>query len=139
MKVPDIKVTPPGPKAREIIERDKRFLATTTKTSPIAIRRGQGSVVEDVDGNVYIDFTSGISVLNVGHGHPKVVEAVRKQAGEFFHFAGTDFYYDVQTRLAERLAAIAPGTKSKKVFLANSGTEAHEAAIKIARYNTKRG
>ena len=139
MKVPDIKVTPPGPKAREIIERDKRFLATTTKTSPIVIRRGQGSVVEDVDGNVYIDFTSGISVLNVGHGHPKVVEAVRKQAGEFFHFAGTDFYYDVQTRLAERLAAMTPGTKSKKVFLTNSGTEANEAAIKIARWSTKKG
>src|SRR3970040_1550377 len=93
VKVPDIKVTPPGPKARELLERDKRCPATTTKTSPIVIRRGQGSVVEDVDGNVYIDFTSGISVLNVAHGHPKVVEAVRKQAGGFFQFAGTDFYY----------------------------------------------
>ena len=138
LKVPDIKVTPPGPKARAIIDRDKRFIATTTKTSPIVIKRGEGSVVEDVDGNTYIDFTSGVAVLNVGFGHPKVVEAVRKQAGEFFHFAGTDFYYDAQARLAEKLAEIAPGDRPKKVFLANSGTEANEAALKLARFNTRR-
>ncbi|HEY5605746.1 MAG TPA: aminotransferase class III-fold pyridoxal phosphate-dependent enzyme, partial [Thermoplasmata archaeon] len=102
------------------------------------IKRGEGSVVEDVDGNTYIDFTSGVAVLNVGFGHPKVVEAVRKQAGEFFHFAGTDFYYDAQARLAEKLAEIAPGDRPKKVFLANSGTEANEAALKLARFNTRR-
>ena len=139
MKVPSIKVRPPGPKARDVIERDGRFLATSTKTSPIVAKRAQGSVVEDVDGNTYIDFSCGIAVVNVGHNHPKVVDAVRKQVGELTHFAGTDFYYDIQTRLAERLAKLAPGKAAKKVFLANSGTEANEAAIKIAKWSTKKG
>ena len=139
MKVPSIKVRPPGPKARDVIERDGRFLATSTKTSPIVAKRAQGSVIEDVDGNTYIDFSCGIAVVNIGHSHPRVVEAVRKQVGEFTHFAGTDFYYDIQTRLAERLAKLAPGKDAKKVFFANSGTEANEAAIKIARWSTKRG
>ncbi len=138
MKVPDIKVTPPGPKAREVIERDKKYMATTTKSAPIVIRRGQGSVVEDVDGNILIDFASGISVLNVGLSHPKVVEAVRKQAGEFMHFAGTDYYYDVQTQLAKKLAEITPGKHPKKTFFGNSGAEGNEAAIKIAKYYKKR-
>jgi 4-aminobutyrate aminotransferase len=139
VKVPAIKITPPGPKAREVIERDGRFLATSTKTSPIVAKRALGSVIEDVDGNTYIDFSCGIAVVNIGHSHPKVVEAVRKQVGEFTHFAGTDFYYDIQTRLAERLAKLVPGKSPKKVFFANSGTEANEAAIKIAKWNTKRG
>ncbi len=139
LKVPDIKVTPPGPKAREVIERDKTYLATSTKTSPVVARRASGSVVEDVDGNTYIDFSCGISVVNVGYSHPKVVEAVRKQAGEFFHFAGTDFYYDIQVRLAEKLGSLAPGKHPKKVFFTNSGAEAVEAAIKISKWNTKRG
>lgn len=139
MKVPNIRVTPPGPRAREIIERDREYLATTTKVSPIVARRAQGSTVEDVDGNVYIDFTCGVSVLNVGHGHPKVLDAVRRQLDELVHFAGTDFYYDVQTRLAEVLGRIAPGKFRKKVFFANSGTEANEAALKVARWSTKKG
>jgi 4-aminobutyrate aminotransferase len=139
VKVPAIKITPPGPKARDVIERDGRFLATSTKTSPIVAKRAQGSVIEDVDGNTYIDFSCGIAVVNIGHSHPRVVEAVRKQVGEFTHFAGTDFYYDIQTRLAERLAKLAPGKRPKKVFFANSGTEANEAAIKIAKWSTRRG
>lgn len=138
MKVPDIKVTPPGPKARAIIERDRQFLATTTKAAPVVVKRASGSIVEDVDGNVLIDFASGISVLNVGSAHPKVVEAIRRQAGEFTHFAGTDFYYDIQTQLAERLAKGTPGKHRKKVFLSNSGTEANEAALKIAKHGTKK-
>lgn len=138
MRVPDIKVTPPGPKARAIIERDRQFLATTTKAAPVVVKRASGSIVEDVDGNVLIDFASGISVLNVGSAHPKVVEAIRRQAGEFTHFAGTDFYYDVQTELAERLAKGTPGKHRKKVFLSNSGTEANEGALKIAKHGTKK-
>lgn len=138
MKVPDIKITPPGPKAREIIERDRTYLATTTKSAPIVVKRAHGSIVEDVDGNLLIDFSSGISVLNIGHTHPKVVEAISKQAGEFTHFAGTDFYYDVQARLGERLARLVPGKHRKKTFFANSGTEANEAAIKVAKTHTKR-
>ncbi|TLZ73053.1 MAG: acetyl ornithine aminotransferase family protein [Methanobacteriota archaeon] len=138
MRVPDIKVTPPGPKAREIIERDRASIATTTKTAPIVVKRAHGSIVEDVDGNLLIDFASGISVLNVGHTHPKVVDAISKQASEFTHFAGTDFYYDVQARLAERLGAITPGKHRKKVFFGNSGAEANEAAIKVAKSHKKR-
>jgi len=138
MKVPDIKVTPPGPKAREIVERDKTYIATTTKTAPVVAKRAAGSIVEDVDGNLLIDFATGISVLNIGASHPKVVEAITKQAKDFTHFAGTDYYYDVQTRLAERLGKITPGRYPKKVFFTNSGAEANEAAIKIAKYNTKK-
>jgi len=138
VKVPDIKVTPPGPKARAIIERDHSYVATTTKSAPIVIKRASGSIVEDVDGNLLIDFASGISVLNVGHAHPKVVEAISKQAKEFTHFAGTDFYYEIQTTLAERLGAITPGSHKKKVFFSNSGAEANEAAIKVAKIHTKK-
>ena len=137
-KVPSITVAPPGPKARAVLVRDERWIATTTKTSPLVVKRAEGSVIEDVDGNTYIDFTCGVSVLNVGHGHPRVTAAIKEQVDVFTHYAGTDFYYDIQTRLAERLAKLAPGRRPKKVFFANSGTEANEAALKIARYNTKR-
>ena len=103
MTVPNIKVSPPGPRARKILARDAKWIATSTKTSPLVVERASGSTVTDVDGNVYIDFTCGVSVTNVGHAHPKVTEAIREQSERFTHFAGTDFYYDVQTRLAERL------------------------------------
>ncbi len=135
LKAPIIRTTPPGPKAREIVARDSKYIATTTKTSPIVAKRAEGALVEDVDGNVFIDFGSGISVVNLGHCHPLVVEAVKRQASELMHFSGTDFYYDIQTRLAQELDAIAPGEFDHKVFFANSGTEAIEAAIKIARFN----
>ena len=138
MKVPDIKVTPPGPKAQEIVKRDQTFMATTTKTAPVVAARAEGSLVWDVDGNVLIDFATGISVVNIGHSHPKVVQAVSEQAKKFTHFAGTDYYYDIQTRLAEKLGQITPGKHKKKVFFANSGAESNEAALKIAKYNTKK-
>ncbi|MEE9151469.1 MAG: acetyl ornithine aminotransferase family protein [Thermoplasmata archaeon] len=131
-----IKISPPGPKARKIISEDKKFIATVTKTSPIAAKRAKGAIVEDVDGNIYLDFTSGVSVVNTGHCHPKIVEAVRRQAGELMHFAGTDFYYDVQNRLAETLVKITPGKFDKKVFFTNSGTESNECAIKLAKWST---
>jgi len=136
--VPSIKVPPPGPRAKKILARDEKWLATSTKTSPLVVERASGSTVTDVDGNVYIDFTCGVSVTNVGHAHPAVTKAIREQTEKFTHFAGTDFYYDVQTRLAERLAALAPGDFRKKVFFSNSGTEAMEAAIKVARWSTER-
>src|SRR2546422_4269404 len=135
-KVPDIKVPPPGPKARKILARDARWIATTTKASPLVVKRASGSVVEDVDGNLFIDFTCGVSVTNVGHANPRVNAAIKAQVDAFTHFAGTDFYYDIQTRLAERLARLAPGKGAKKVFFGNSGTEANEAAIKIARHHS---
>jgi len=138
LKGPDIRTTPPGLKAQDIIDGDDRFLMTTTKTSPVVAFRGQGVMIEDVDGNVYIDFTSGIGVTNTGHCHPRVVEAIREQAGRLHHFAGTDFYYDAQVSLARKLVEIAPGDHDKKVFFTNSGTESVEAAIKITRWHTQR-
>ncbi len=135
MKAPHIKITPPGPKAREIIQRDDRFLATSTKTSPLVVRKAKGAVVEDVDGNLYIDFTSGVSVTNLGHVNEDVLEAVEAQLKDFWHFAGTDFYYDIQVEAAELLARLTPGDHAKKVFFTNSGTESIEAAIKLARWN----
>jgi 4-aminobutyrate aminotransferase len=137
-KVPDVKIEPPGPAAREIIAKDDSYVATTTKSLPIVARRARGLAVEDVDGNMFLDFSSGISVLNVGHCHPRIVEAVKKQSAELMHFAGTDFYYDIQASLAQRLSEVTPGTYEKKTFFSNSGTESIEAAIKVARWSTRR-
>ena len=137
-KVPDIKIEPPGPAAREIIVKDDSYVATTTKSLQIVAKRARGLDVEDVDGNMFLDFSSGISVLNVGHCHPRIVEAVKRQSGELMHFAGTDFYYDIQASLAQRLSEVTPGTYEKKTFFSNSGTESVEAAIKIARWSTRR-
>jgi 4-aminobutyrate aminotransferase len=128
----------PGPEGRRIIERDEAYVATTTKTAPVVARRARGTVVEGVDGNVYLDFCSGIGVLNTGHSHPRVVAAVQRQAAELVHFAGTDFYYAIQADLAKRLAKAVPGSDARKVFFTNSGTEANEAAIKVVRWATKR-
>lgn len=133
-----IRVAPPGPRGKKIVERDTRIMATATKAAPIAAVRGRGVVVEDADGNTYLDFTSGAGVINTGHCHPKVVEAIRRQAGELIHFAGTDYYYDVQARLAEKLTTITPGRFEKRVFFTNSGTESVEAALKLTRWSTGR-
>ncbi len=128
----------PGPNAKRIIERDRRYLMTNTKTGPIVAASGQGVWVTDVDGNRLLDFASGVAVNAVGYAHPEVVRAVREQVGRLSHFAGSDFYYESQTVLAERLAKIAPGNFAKKVFFTNSGTESAEAALKIARWHRQR-
>ncbi len=131
--------TRPGPKAQEIIARDSAIMTgAITPRYPFVIERGQGSRVWDVDGNEYIDFAAGIAVTSTGHSHPKVVEAITEQAKKFIHIAGTDYYYDVQVKLAEKLAEIAPFDEPAKVFLTNSGTEAVEGAIKVARWYTGR-
>ncbi len=135
---PSIKVPIPGPNAKKIIEKDHRYVATTTKTSPVAGRRGMGCVVEDVDDNLILDFTSGIGVANLGHGYPEVVQAVQEQMAQMVHFAGTDFYYEAQAELARRLAAATPGDEEKKVFFTQSGTESTEAALKVAKWSTGR-
>ena len=95
-------------------------------------------MVEDVDGNRYLDFTAGIAVVATGHAHPKIVRAIRRQAGQFIHMSGTDFYYPAQIALAEKIGSIAPVRKPARTFFSNSGTEAMEAAFKLARYRTKR-
>jgi 4-aminobutyrate aminotransferase len=128
----------PGPKAQEVIERDRRFLMTSTKTAPIVAESGDGVWITDVDGNRLLDFSSGVGVAATGYAHPAVVRAVRDQVGRLSHFAGTDYYYDVQVRLAERITKFIPGAFPKKVFFTNSGTESAEAALKIARWQRQR-
>lgn len=137
-EIPSVKVKPPGPKAKRIIEEDGRYLATSTKAAPLAVERAKGTVVWDVDGNTYLDFASGVAVLNLGHSHPAVIKAISEQAKRFSHFAGTDYYYEVQARLASRLCGIAPGGCDKKIFFSNSGAESIEAAMKVARWSTQR-
>jgi 4-aminobutyrate aminotransferase len=123
----------PGARARRIIEMESRYMATSTKTAPIAVRSAKGSVVTDVDGNTFLDFASGVAVMNVGHSHPKVVRAVQEQAELVFHFAATDYYFQQQAELARRLARTMPGGAGK-VFFSNSGAESVEAAFKAARH-----
>jgi 4-aminobutyrate aminotransferase len=135
---PTVRVPLPGPNAQKIVERDGRALITTTKTAPAVAREAHGVWVTDVDGNTLLDFTSGVGVVNCGYSHPKITKAIQEQAGKLVHFAGTDFYYDSQVELAERLAHATPGAFAKKVFYSNSGTESNEAAIKIAKYATER-
>jgi 4-aminobutyrate aminotransferase len=139
MKIPNIKVKPPGPKAQELIRRDERYTAPAYgRVYPLAVKEGRGMAIEDVDGNLYLDFTAGIAVASTGHSHPKVVAAIEQQARRFLHYCGSDFYYEPMAQLAEKLAALAPGKSEKKVFFTNSGTESVEAAIKLARYETRR-
>jgi 4-aminobutyrate aminotransferase len=139
MTLPDIKTPLPGPKAKAIIERDRAVVTPSyTRGYPFVMARGSGAVVEDVDGNVFLDCTAGIAVAATGHSHPDVVRAVSEQAQRFLHMSGTDFYYEPQVTLAEQLAALAPIDGGVRLFFGNSGTEAIEAAIKLARYATRR-
>jgi 4-aminobutyrate aminotransferase len=136
---PCIVVPPPGPKARAIIDRDAAWTSTSyIKEYPLVVARGQGAMVEDVDGNRYLDFMAGIAVASTGYGHPGVVAAVKDAAERFLHICGTDFYYESMAAMSERLARVAPGASKKRVFLSNSGTEAVEGAIKLARHTTRR-
>jgi 4-aminobutyrate aminotransferase len=139
MTGPSLKTALPGPKAQAIIERDAKVVSPSyTRDYPLVIARGEGAFVEDVDGNVFLDCTAGIAVTSTGHSHPDVVAAIVEQAGKFLHMSGTDFYYELQARLGEELSAIAPMPGPHRTFFGNSGTEAIEAAIKLARYHTKR-
>ncbi|HEY9014656.1 MAG TPA: aminotransferase class III-fold pyridoxal phosphate-dependent enzyme, partial [Gemmatimonadales bacterium] len=136
---PRIVVPPPGPKAREVVARDAEWTSTCyIKEYPLVVSRGSGVMVEDVDGNRYLDFMAGIAVSSTGYGHPQVVSAVKTAADRFLHICGSDFYYEGMAALCERLARLAPGSSKKRVFLTNSGTEATEAAIKLARHATRR-
>ena len=129
----------PGPNATAVLKKDKEYISPSyTRSYPLVIERGEGLAVTDIDGNTFLDFTSGIAVCNTGHSHPKVVAAIIEQAKKFMHMSGTDFYYSVQSELAEKLAQLSPGEKPRKVFYSNSGAEAIEAALKLVRYHTKR-
>ncbi|MDX1623671.1 MAG: acetyl ornithine aminotransferase family protein [Gemmatimonadota bacterium] len=138
-EAPDLKVAPPGEKARSWIERDERTISPSyTRAYGSVIERGSGTTVWDVDGNAFIDLSAGIAVCASGHCHPDVVAAVREQAGRLIHMSGTDFYYPNQIVLAEKLASLFPGVGEGKVFFGNSGAEAVEAGMKLARYHTGR-
>lgn len=129
----------PGPLGRDVIATDERVTSPSyTRVYPLAVAKGEGVVVEDVDGNRFLDFNAGIAVCATGHCHPRVVEAIREQAGKLLHYSGTDFYYAPQRDLAVKLAEIAPGEEPKRVFFTNSGAEAVEAAFKLARHHTGR-
>src|SRR5215472_17150110 len=136
---PRIRTKLPGPKAQKILQGDTQYISPSyTRSYPLVAKSGRGVIVEDVDGNEFLDFSSGIAVVSTGHCHPEVVAAIQKQAAELIHMSGTDFYYENMITLAERLQRIAPMSGPVRVYYGNSGTEAIEAAIKLARYHTKR-
>jgi 4-aminobutyrate aminotransferase len=137
--VPHLKTPLPGPRAQALLQRDEQFMSPSyTRIYPLVCERGSGAVIEDVDGNLFLDFTAGIAVTATGHCHPEVVAAIQDQAGKLLHMSGTDFYYQPQIDLAQRLAEVAPGVSPKRVFFTNSGAEALEAGLKLARWHTGR-
>ena len=137
--LPKIMTELPGPEAKKVLEKDRRFISQSyTRVYPLVVKRAKGMWVEDVDSNRFLDFTSGIAVCNTGHCHPKIVAAIHRQAEQLIHMSGTDFYYAAQSNLAEKLSQITSGSEKKRVFFGNSGAEAIEAALKLARYHTKR-
>jgi 4-aminobutyrate aminotransferase len=137
--LPHLVTALPGPKAAAIIARDSAVISPSyTRQYPLVIERGEGAMVEDVDGNQFLDFAAGIAVVATGHSHPRVVSAIQKQAAKFLHMSGTDFYYEIMVSLAEKLARLTPGNIARRVYFGNSGTEAIEAAIKLARFHTGR-
>jgi len=136
---PKIIVTPPGPKARELVKKDENVISPSYgRFYPLVVESGRGCIVRDVDGNEYIDFNSGLVCLSVGHSHPKVVAAIKNQCDRFLHYSNTDFFYAEVINLAEKLAEITPGNFDKKVYFGNSGAEAVEAAVKLAKWHTRK-
>jgi 4-aminobutyrate aminotransferase len=136
---PNIRTKLPGPNAQKILKGDAQYISPSyTRSYPLVAKKGHGSIIEDVDGNEFLDFSSGIAVCSTGHCHPEVVAAIQKQAAELIHMSGTDFYYENMVTLGERLAKTAPMSGPVRVYYGNSGTEAIEAAMKLARYHTKR-
>jgi 4-aminobutyrate aminotransferase len=139
LNLPRLVTSLPGPKARLLVERDHAILSPSyTRDYPLVAKKGFGAMIEDVDGNRFLDFAAGIAVVSTGHCHPKVVRAIQTQAAELIHMSGTDFYYPSLVELAQKLSSITPGAEAKRVYFGNSGAEGTEAAIKLARYHTKR-
>jgi len=129
----------PGPRTREILERDGRVTSPSLpRAYPLAPLRGAGSILEDVDGNRFLDFNAGIAVCSTGHSHPRVVEAIKRQAEQLIHYSASDFFLPIYSETCARLDDIAPMSGPTRSFLTNSGTEAVEAAIKLSRHHTGR-
>jgi 4-aminobutyrate aminotransferase len=136
---PEIKTELPGPKSKNIIAQDEQYVSPSyTRVYPTVIDRGEGAYLWDVDGNCFLDFHSGVAVCSTGNAHPDVVSAVKRQAEKSLHIATADFYHELVAPLAAKLSELAPGDKPKRTFFTNSGTESNEAAIKLARYKTRR-
>src|SRR6202789_3672780 len=136
---PKITTALPGPNAKRVLAGDSKYISPSyTRSYPLVAKQGRGIVVTDVDGNEFFDFSAGIAVTSTGHCHPQVVAAIQKQAAELIHMSGTDFYYESMITLAERLGKVAPMSGPIRAYYGNSGTEAVEAAMKLARYHTKR-
>src|SRR5580698_5650543 len=136
---PKLKGSVPGPKARAAVEHDDRVVSPSyTRSYPLVAKRGRGIRIEDVDGNEFMDFAAGIALNSTSHCHPEGVAAIQKQAAELIHISGTDFYYESMTELADRLSAVAPMPGPHRFYYGNSGAEAIECALKLARYHTKR-
>jgi len=136
---PKLKTALPGPNAKRVLEGDRQYISPSyTRSYPLVAKSGRGIVVTDVDGNEFFDFSAGIAVTSTGHCHPHVVAAIQKQAAELIHMSGTDFYYESMVTLAERLSKIAPMPGPHRFYYGNSGAEAVECALKLARYHTKR-
>jgi 4-aminobutyrate aminotransferase len=139
LDLPHLVTTLPGPRATALIERDSQVLSPSyTRCYPLVAARGEGAIIEDIDGNRFLDFNAGIAVCSTGHCHPKVVTAIEEQSKRLIHMSGTDFYYENMVELAEKLASLAPGDGAHRVYFGNSGAEATEAAMKLARYHTGR-
>ncbi len=136
---PKIVVTPPGPKAREYVKKDENYISPSYgRFYPLVVESGKGCIVKDVDGNEFIDFNSGLVCMNVGHSHPKVVSAIKNQCDRFLHYSNTDFFYKEVINLAQQLTEISPGKFEKKVYFGNSGAEAIEAAVKLAKWHSRK-
>jgi 4-aminobutyrate aminotransferase len=136
---PKLKTSLPGPNARRVVEADDALISPSyTRSYPMVAKRGRGLRVEDVDGNEFLDFAAGIAVVSTGHCHPEVVAAIQKQAEELMHMSGTDFYYESLVTLSKRLSKIAPMPGPHRFYYGNSGAEAIECALKVARYHTGR-
>jgi 4-aminobutyrate aminotransferase len=139
MRRPLIKTDLPGPEAIRLIQVDQTYVSPSyTRIYPLVVKNAQGLWVTDADDNSFLDFTAGIAVCATGHCHPKIVQAIKDQADRLLHMSGTDFYYEPQIVLARKLASLAPGEGTNRVYFGNSGAEAVEAAFKLARYHTRR-
>ena len=139
MRRPLIKTDLPGPEAARLIQVDQTYVSPSyTRIYPLVVKNAQGLWVTDADDNSFLDFTAGIAVCATGHCHPRVVQAIKDQADRLLHMSGTDFYYEPQIVLARKLALLAPGEGTNRVYFGNSGAEAVEAAFKLARYHTRR-
>ena len=138
-KLPRIVTPLPGPKAQAIIAGDNRYISPSyTRSYPLVAERASGAIVEDPDGNLFLDFSAGIAVVSTGHCHPDIVRVIQNQAASLIHMSGTDFYYRQMPELASKLSSLIPDGKDWRCFFGNSGAEAIEASIKLARYATRR-